>query len=105
MNIKAGAFTLSSAILLAGTLAANAALAPNYQRARELTEIINLAAAEFPEKPIEKVIHQSENVYRVVFEGCSVAAHIVPQESKPTEPPILGPLQFSVKFEKLTCDN
>ena len=104
MKNKTGLISVLTATFLVGTLSANAALAPNYQRARELTEIVNLAAAEFPEKLIEQVIHERDNIYKIVFDECSVSAHIVPEEAKATDTPILGPLQFTVKFETPVCE-
>jgi hypothetical protein len=49
------AFVLAS-LLAFSTTAAYAALAPNYQRAKEMSAVIEAVAEQFPRHPVTKVI-------------------------------------------------
>lgn len=97
-------FTLKvSALALAGGMVASsaqAALAPNYQRARELSAVIEAAAAQLPTDPITKVIYLKPDLYQVVAGSCSLKASIV---SKPLKGGMVGPRQFDVSLSKPRC--
>jgi hypothetical protein len=79
---------------------ASAALAPNYQRAREMTAVIDAVAAQLPQHPITKIIYQKPDQYRVVAGPCSVDVSIV---SAPPKPGLVGPRQFDVKLGVPRC--
>jgi hypothetical protein len=78
----------------------SAALAPNYQRAREMTAVIDAVAARLPQHPISKIIYQKPDQYRVVAGPCSVNAAIV---SAPPKAGVAGPRQFEVKLGAPRC--
>lgn len=80
--------------------AANAALAPNYQRAKELTAVIDAVAAELPRHPITEVVYEKTDSYRVTAGPCSVTAMIV---SQPQKDGMVGPRQFTVKLGTPRC--
>lgn len=92
--------------LLAGLAAimisssANAALAPNYQRAKEMTAIIEAVASKVPQHPITKVIYQKPDRYRVIAGPCSIRASIV---SVPAKAGLVGPRQFAVRLGVPRC--
>ena len=88
------------ALLLAASQAA-AALAPNYQRARELTAVIDAVAAAVPRYPIDKIISQGRDRYAVVAGKCTVIARII---GLPSKPGLVGPRQFEVRLDKPDCD-
>ncbi len=88
------------ALLLAAGQAA-AALAPNFQRARELNAVINAVAVAVPKHPIDKVISQGRDRYAVVAGTCTVIARIV---GLPSKPGIVGPRPFEVELDKPDCD-
>ncbi|CAN7354364.1 MULTISPECIES: hypothetical protein [Ensifer] len=98
MQIRALAL---SAVALLGAGASHAALAPNYQRANELTAIISAVAAAVPKYPIDKIISQGRDRYTVVAGKCTVIAHIV---GLPAEPGLVGPRQFKVELDRPRCD-
>ncbi|MDR6430969.1 hypothetical protein [Brucella pseudogrignonensis] len=80
--------------------AAEAALAPNYQRAKELNAVIEAAAQAVPQYPIDKVIYQNDDKYQVIAGPCSLRATIV---SKPMKNGMVGPRQFDVKLGQTRC--
>lgn len=90
-----------SAIALFSAGASHAALAPNYQRANELTAVITAVAEAVATHPIDKIIHQGRDLYAVVAGKCTVIAHIV---DLPAKPGLVGPRQFKVELEKPRCD-
>lgn len=94
------AFALS-AIALFSAGASHAALAPNYQRANELTAIISAVAAAVPKYPIDKIISQGRDRYTVVAGKCTVLARIV---GLPSKPGLVGPKQFKVELDRPRCD-
>lgn len=98
MQIRALAF---SAIILFSAGAAQAALAPNYQRANELTAIITAVAEAVPKYPIDKIINQGRDRYAVIAGECTVIARIV---GLPAKPGLVGPKQFKVELERPRCD-
>lgn len=98
MLIRALAF---SAIMLFGAGTSQAALAPNFQRANELTAIIGAVAEAVPKYPIDKIIHQGRDRYAVVAGKCTVIARIV---GLPAKPGLVGPKQFKVELERPRCD-
>ncbi|MGF6174310.1 hypothetical protein [Ensifer sp. 4252] len=97
MQIRALAL---SAIALFCAGASHAALAPNYQRATELTAIISAVAAAVPKYPIDKIIIQGRDRYAVVAGKCTVIARIV---DLPTKPGLVGPKQFKVELDRPRC--
>ncbi|MFK4819268.1 hypothetical protein ACI0FS_03650 [Ochrobactrum quorumnocens] len=96
-RLKLALGTLS---LLLITTSSQAALAPNYQRAKELTAVIEAAAAALPQYPISKVIYQKEDQYQIIAGPCSLRANIVPS---PMKNGMVGPRQFEVKLSQSRC--
>ncbi|WP_429807055.1 hypothetical protein [Ensifer sp. B1-9] len=97
-------FARSAALCLATLLVASqaeATLAPNYQRARELNAVINAVAVAVPKYPIDKVISQGRDRYAVNAGKCTVMARIV---GLPSKPGLVGPRQFEVQLDKPDCD-
>ncbi|WP_457583619.1 hypothetical protein [Ensifer canadensis] len=90
-----------SAIAFFGAGASHAALAPNYQRANELTAIITAVAAAVPKYPIDKIINQGRDRYAVVAGKCIIIARIV---GLPAKPGLVGPRQFKVELDRPRCD-
>jgi hypothetical protein len=86
--------------IIASATGADAALAPNYQRAREMTAIIDAVAAQLPQHPITKIIYRKPDRYGVVAGPCSIEASIVPT---PPKAGVLGPRQFEVKLGVPRC--
>jgi hypothetical protein len=80
--------------------ASHAALAPNYQRAKELTAIIAAVAEQVPAHPITKVIYQKRNQYQVIAGPCSIRALIV---TEPQQKQMVGGRQFDVKLFPQRC--
>ena len=89
----------AAAMLLASALAAQAALPPNFQRARELTAIVDAVAGELRDHPIDSVSHVDGYIYEVVAGPCRLTATIVP---KPSDG-MVGPLQFTVELSPPEC--
>lgn len=94
---RLGGFTLAA--LLAGVAASHAALAPNYQRARELSAVIDAVAALVEGYPIDEVAYRGDYLYEVTAGPCTVEAKIV---TIPT-PEIAGPLKFRVEPGEPEC--
>lgn len=92
---------ITLAALLAGAAASHAALAPNYQRARELTAVIDAVAALVDRHPIEQVLADESGGYRVVAGPCTVLATIVP-EAMPDG--MVGPMRFRVELAEPVCE-
>ncbi len=80
--------------------ASHAALAPNYQRAKELTAIIEAVAEQVPAHPITKVIYQKRDQYQVIAGPCSIRAVIV---TAPQKRQMVGARQFDVKLFPQRC--
>ena len=91
----------AAAIMLSCAGAAHAALAPNVQRANELTAIISAVAEAVPKYPIDKVINQGRDRYAVIAGKCTVIARIV---GLPAKPGLVGPKQFKVELDRPRCD-
>lgn len=88
--------------LLVGTAAtAQAALAPNYQRAKEMTDIIEAVAEKVPAHPITKIIYQKPDQYQVIAGPCSIRANIV---ELPRKNEMVGSRAFIVKLTPPKCD-
>lgn len=79
---------------------AEAALAPNFQRARELTAVIEAVALAMPDKPVNRVRYIESDKYEVRAGKCSVIATL---QTKPLHPGWVGPRQFDVKLAKPKC--
>jgi len=91
---------LGTVSLFLTTSATEAALAPNYQRAKELNAVIEAAAQAIPQHPIDKVIYQNDDKYQVIAGPCSLRATII---SKPMKNGMVGPRQFDVKLGQTRC--
>lgn len=91
-----------AAFMLAGlNSASRAALAPQYQRANELTSVITAVTETLsPYQPITKIVYQSEDQYLVVAGKCSIKASIVSVAAKSG---FVGPRQFTVQLGKQRC--
>lgn len=79
---------------------ASAALAPHYQRAREIAAVTDAAAAILEFKPIESVTRVGDDLYRVQTDGCTLDVRI---EDTPTPAGMVGPRQFKVVPGKPSC--
>lgn len=93
------AFVLT-ALLGFSTTAADAALAPNYQRAKEMSAVIEAVAEQFPRHPVTKVIYQDPDQYQVIAGPCSIRAKIV---TRPQKQMMVGPRQFEVRLSPQRC--
>lgn len=91
---------LSTISLCIISTVSDAALAPNYQRAKELNAVIETAAQSLPQYPVDKVIYQKGDQYQVIAGPCSIKATIV---SKPMKNGMVGPRQFDVKLGQPRC--
>ena len=91
---------LAALAMVALATPASAALAPNFQRAKEMTAIIEAVAAKVPQHPITKVIYQKPDQYRVVADPCSIDASIVSALAKAG---LVGPRPFEVKLGVPRC--
>ncbi len=96
---------MKTAIWLSGLLMlstqAQAALSPNYQRARELTAVIEAVASAFPDRLVDKVQFVEDDKYEVTAGACRV---IVTLETKPIEPGLVGPRQFDAGLPILSVN-
>ena len=99
--MSARSFILAAAAIAvpASTIAANAALPPNYQRARELVAVVDAVAARLEQHLISEVVYLDAFAYRVIAGPCTVTATIVPVDT----PGIVGPLQFEVELSEPDC--
>jgi hypothetical protein len=93
---------LTGAILCAWATAASAALAPNYERLRELEAI--LQNQELIQKlGIEEItsIEATRNTtYTIRTATCTVVVTLV---ATPNAPPLLGPWQFTIQVGDPQC--
>ncbi len=78
-----------------------AALAPQYQRANEMSAVITAVTDTLsPYQPITKIIYQKDDQYLVVAGNCTITAKIV---SLPAKSGLVGPRQFNVQLGKQRC--
>lgn len=102
---RVGAASLTLAGVLAGPFAAapaKAALAPNYERARELTAAITAAAPLLPTRPIDGVDYVAPDRIRIRAGTCTLDVEIV-NVPRPG-PPMPGPRRFEAKPGTPRCD-
>jgi hypothetical protein len=90
------------ALILAATMPSLAALPPQYQRARELSAVIDATADAFNDG-IEGVEYVDVDLYRVSGQGCHLDVNIVDVPPKPGEEMTAGPRQFTTQVGELTC--
>ena len=93
-------------ILFAWASAASAALAPNYERLRELEAI--LQNQELIEKlgiqPIISIEAGGNATYTVRTANCTVVVTLVSTpNATPNAPPLLGPWQFTIQVGEQQC--
>ena len=84
-------------------VAANAALAPNYQRLAELNAILQspgVVSAFAVDDPIRSLEYVSADRYRVSSKRCTLAVEIV---GKPLPQGMVGARQFDVVAGKPAC--
>ena len=98
MNLSFSVLVLATVMFVTN---ANAALAPNYQRANEMTAVIEAVAEQVPSHPITKIIYQSNDRYQVIAGPCSIRATIVTTKTKPM---MVGTRQFKVKLSAPRCN-
>lgn len=96
------AFILTA--LIAGAMTASAALPPQYQRQRELTQIVQ--SREVHEAlngvPIDSVSYEGDDLYKVTAGLCSVLVEI--KDAKHKQPSgWAGPRQFSLSVGEAIC--
>jgi hypothetical protein len=98
---KTAAF-LAMILLLGAATAATAALAPNYERLRELEAI--LQNQELIQKlgiqSITSIEAAGDATYTVRTATCTVVVTLV---STPNAPPLLGPWQFTIQIGEPQC--
>ncbi len=97
------------AVLLAGLLAnlaaeAGAALAPNYERTRELIAILSNpdVAQKLGMEIIQSIAANGNEGYRIRTSNCYLDVTLVSAPS--SGPPVLGAWQFVVKVGELQCN-
>ncbi|MCR5856864.1 hypothetical protein [Mesorhizobium sp. J428] len=76
---------------IAWATAAQAALPPQFQRAKELTAVVDAAAGVLGIRPIESVQRLDIDLYRVQTETCVLDVRI---DDLPTQPGLVGPRKF-----------
>ncbi len=92
-----------AAIVLLVPVAAQAALPPFWQSAKEITAIVNderVHDALRYEEPILSVAARAADTYEIKTERCTVQVKIV---DKPVQPGIMGPRQFDLDVGEATC--
>ncbi|MGX5841617.1 hypothetical protein ACWGTI_12930 [Mesorhizobium sp. ArgA1] len=92
-----------AAFLLAGTVAAAAALPPYWQRKAEIdaiTDSRDVARRLENHGPIDVIEHIGNDHYRVVGGGCTLDVFIVDDASAE---PMPGPRKFKLQIGKLVC--
>src|SRR5581483_12394810 len=105
MRAKRGCSLLLPAFALFCLAAApaSAALAPYWQRLRELQAILadlGLTEALGSGDPIISVAVTAEDTYEIRTARCSVVAHTVDVEPLPGAEPVVGPRRFSIAYDK-----
>jgi hypothetical protein len=101
--MKTGIVTFGLLIL---PLAASAALPPQYQRQRELTQIIESPEVEdaLGGRPIDSVTTNGDDIYVVTAGACSVVVEIV--ENTAQQPSgWAGPRQFGLSVGVPACSD
>ncbi len=95
-------FAALVAVLIALTGPAAAALAPNYERIRELGAILQNQELirKLGIQPIEGIETTGQNAYRIWTAKCIVVVTLV---AAPNAPPILGPWQFTMQVGEPEC--
>lgn len=86
--------------LLACSLSAQAALAPNYQRARELGAVVDAVAAAVERHAIDSVTYVGNARYEAVAGPCKIVARIV---SEPMPDGMVGAARFRVELDEPEC--
>ncbi|MEZ5666754.1 MAG: hypothetical protein R3F55_04835 [Alphaproteobacteria bacterium] len=83
--------------------AAQAALPPEHQRARELDAIINSMDVldQLQHQPIDSIEYVGTDLYRVAAGSCSVEVRIV---DRPADEQIVGPRVFDIEIEEGVCE-
>lgn len=82
---------LSVMVVAAFATTADAALPPQFQRAKELTAVIDAAAGVLGARPIESVYRVEDDLYRVETAGCVLDVRI---EGLPMPQGMVGPRRF-----------
>jgi hypothetical protein len=88
------------AIVLLAAATAQAALPPQYQRARELVAVVETASGILND-PIDRVEYYGDDLYRVWAGKCRLDVQIV---GTPTDETIAGPRQFRPEAGQPECD-
>lgn len=81
---------------------ANAALAPDIEKAREISAIIDAVEKAIPEHNVTKVINRKKDQYLVIAGPCSIRAAII---TNPYKDGMVGPRQFEIKLFSKRCPN
>ncbi len=100
---RAGLAALLVPLMLVGTTAAQAALSPYWQSAREFATIVNdprVNAALKYEEPILSIGLTAPDTYALRTERCTLTVRIV---DKPGEPGLIGPRPFDIAVGKADC--
>lgn len=93
---------IGTVLVMAG--AAQAALPPYYQRAREIEAIVNSAdvANKLGKAPIDQIERPSEDLYRVRAGSCTLEVRVV-DDTGSKEPGWAGPRRFKLDVGKPAC--
>ena len=97
--------TLACMLLMLGTVAALAALPPQYQRQAELQAVIVEATEQFGiGHLIESIVMTGGDSYEVTGDGCRMTLTIEDAPQDKAAEPMVGSRQFTVKPGPLTCN-
>ena len=96
-------FSILTAVMLAAPLIASAALPPQYQRQRELVQIVESeeVGEALAGQPIDEIITDGHDTYTVRAGRCSVQVMIV--DVPPRAAGWVGPRQFSLQVGEPSC--
>ena len=81
---------------------ANAVLAPDVEKAREMNAIIDAVTKEVPSHPVTRIIYRKRDQYMIIVGPCSIRATIITKRQRAG---MVGPRQFDVKLSSKRCDN
>jgi len=99
---KRSAAAAAVAVLILSITPAFAALAPHYQRLRELRALIdnNRIISAFGGRSIDRIEYISLDLYRLTGGGCHLDAKIVDQ---PLPDGMVGARRFTIEIGPLNC--
>lgn len=104
--MRGGATRVGLAMIFAtgAPLAAQAALAPNYQRLAEMRAILDspaIAETFDVRRPLQRIEYLGPDRYRATGGGCQLDLELM---EKPLPQGMVGARQFSVRARKVVCN-